>query len=550
MMMGRNNFKCKFLEDNSITLPTPSQSKEINSSLHDIFLFTKEQLEEKKKKDISADNWNIPCKIEIKEKNSRKIIEYLKQNKRINYRNLFDMKNVKRVSIASICPYWSPVISDEYELKILEDAEQRKYLGLNNTKFIFYQRKKGCEFYEQFNSFIDADAIVFNSLKYKLESSMNRKPATQVEIIDECDEFLDSFSNQSTINLNRLQNALNYAFSEDKSGEKIIEELNILLKEIKKDRKIEEAVYGKAILPLKETKIYDLLKIFMSNPEFASTFDEESYLHEMEEITRMFDEFLDETYLTFHKQENNLIIDLVVTNLAKRFKEMVEKNKVLVLMSGTIHSDNVLKNIFGLDKYIIIDAEVQQQGNIEIIKTGLEMDCKYDNFLNGKNTRERYLKSLSKCIEVAKKPILVHINSFYDLPSEEEITEFKIGNLMSREKLKELQKEDKQGEAIKEFKKGNIKVLFSTKVSRGMDFPGEKCNSIIFTKYPNPDVKSAFWKILKKTNPNHYWDFYKDKATRELWQRIYRGLRSKEDHVYLLSPDARVIEAFEASKER
>jgi len=553
IIMGRNNFKCKFLEDNTTVLsketsPKLGQSKEkkeVNSNLHDIFEFSKEQLEEKRKKDLSADSWDIPCKLEIKEKNSKKITEYLKQNKKINYRNLFDIKNVKRVSIASVCPYWSPVISEEYDLKSFDDATQRKYMGLNKKKFIFYQRKKGCQFYEQFNSFIDADVIIFNSLKYKLESSMNRKPATEVEVIDECDEFLDSFSNQSTININRLQSALTYTFSENKSGERIIEELNLLLKEIKRDRKIEEAVYGKAILQLKETKIYDLLKIFINNPEFISELDEESYLQEVGEITKMFEEFLDETYLIFRKQEGNLIIDLVVTNLAKRFKEMVDKNKVIVLMSGTIHSDNVLKNIFGLDKYAIIDAEVQQQGSIDVVRTGLEMDCKYENFSNGKNTREKYLKALSKCIDTAKKPILVHINSFYDLPSEEEIKEFNIENLMSREKLKEFQKEDKQGEAVKEFKKGKIKVLFSTKVSRGMDFPGEKCNSIVFTKYPNPDVQSAFWKILKKTKPVYYWDFYKDKARRELWQRIYRGLRFKEDHVYVLSPDTRVLDSFE-----
>ncbi len=543
VIMGRNNFKCKFLEDNQIIIP--KERKEINSNLHDIFEFSKEQLEEKKRKDTSADSWDIPCKIEIKEKNSKKIIEYLKQNKKINYKNIFDIKNIKRASIAPVCPYWSPVISEEYELKNLENAERRKYNGLNNTKFIFYQRKKGCKFYEQFNSFIDSDVIIFNSLKYKLESSMNRKPATEVEIIDECDEFLDSFSNQSTINLNRLQNSLNYAFSEEKSNQKIIEEIGELIKKIKKDKQIEEAVYGKVILPLKETKIYDLIKIFMKNPDFTYGIDEESYLHEISEITRMFDEFLNETYLLFHKYEGGLIIELVVTNLAKRFKEMVDKNKVIVLMSGTIHSDNVLKNIFGLDNYEIIDAEIQQQGNIDIVKTGMEMDCKYENFLNGKNTRKEYLNALEECLRIAKKPTLVHINSFHDLPSEVEIKEFNLSNLMSKEKLKELQKEDKQGESAKEFKKGNIKVLFSTKVSRGMDFPGEKCNSIIFTKYPNPDVQSAFWRILKKTKPNYYWDFYKDKAKRELLQRVYRGLRFKEDHVYLLSPDIRVLNAFE-----
>jgi len=35
--------------------------------------------------------------------------------------------------------------------------------------------------------------------------------------------------------------------------------------------------------------------------------------------------------------------------------------------------------------------------------------------------------------------------------------------------------------------------------------------------------------------------FYMDKARREFLQRIYRGLRSQEDHIFLLSPDIRVF---------
>ena len=54
--------------------------------------------------------------------------------------------------------------------------------------------------------------MVFNSAKYLLESLMNRKPATDVEIIDECDEFLDNFSNQRTINIERLENTLKQIF--------------------------------------------------------------------------------------------------------------------------------------------------------------------------------------------------------------------------------------------------------------------------------------------------------------------------------------------------
>jgi len=385
VITGRNNHKCKFLEDKSIVLPT--RRKEINSKLSDIFSFNKEEREEKDKKDLSADKYDLPCKIELKKNNFYKIKAYLKQNKNINPSKIYDIKDVKRISVASVCPYWSPVIPEEYELKIFENATQRKYTGLDNNKFIFYQRKKGCKFYEQFNSFIDADAIVFNSMKYKLESALNRKPATEVEIIDECDEFLDSFSNQRTISLTWLQHALNYIFPEDKLGKDILNDLQIEVSNIKKDRKIEAAVYSKMIVPIKETCVYNLLKILLNNSEFMNCVDDENYLLEVEETARLFDDFFEETYLTFTKKENNLVISLVTTNLAKRFKEMVDKNKIIILMSGTIHSENVLKDIFGLEEFDIIEAEIADQGNIEIKKTGLEKDCKYSNFANGTNNR-------------------------------------------------------------------------------------------------------------------------------------------------------------------
>jgi Rad3-related DNA helicase len=131
------------------------------------------------------------------------------------------------------------------------------------------------------------------------------------------------------------------------------------------------------------------------------------------------------------------------------------------------------------------------------------------------------------------------------LPSEGEVQLFKLKNVISREDLKDMQERDKENENVNRFKKKQIDILFSTKCTRGVDFPGDECNSIIFTKYPNPDVKSPFWNILKKTNPTYYWDFYKDKARRELFQRVYRGIRFKGDHVYVLSPDERVLNSFE-----
>jgi len=542
VITGRNNHICKFLEDNQKVIP--KEVKEIDSKLNDIFEGKKDELKELISEDLSADNPNIPCKIQILERNWKRIHNYLKQNKKINPKNIENIKHVRRIPLASVCPYWSPAIPDRYDVKIFEDVQKREYLGLKGTRFIVYQRAPGCKFYEQFNNFIDSDVLIFNSFKYKIESAINRKPLTEVEIIDECDEFLDSFSNQRNINLDRLQNTLiriPYSNEEDKE---ILKELNELIEHIRRNEKVLGSVNSKEIIPLKSTGIYDLIKIFLGSPDFLLEIDEENYAFDVDETARMFEDFIDETYVSFDKKEGNLIASLVTTNLAKRFKEMVDKNKIIVLMSGTLHSDIVLKEIFGLDTFKIIEAETQQPGTICIKKTGKEINCRYEDFKNGKNSRETYLTALDKSVELAKKPALIHIISFYDLPSEEEIEKFELKNLISREKIIG-EKNSREVSNIVKFKKKEIDTLFSTKCARGIDFPGEECNSIIFTKYPNPDAKDAFWKILKKTQPQYYWDFYKDKARRELLQKVYRGLRFKKDKVEVLSPDLRVIEAFE-----
>ncbi len=537
VITGRNNHECKFLKDKDLIVPVVK--KEVDSKLNDIFDFGKK---EEKKRDASADNQTIPCKIEIKEKNFQRLKGYLRQNDNVKMGNIIKINDVKRIPVASVCPYWSPVLPEKYELKNLDYEAKRTYQGLNGIKFVQYKRKPGCKFYEQFDSYIDSDVIVFNSLKYKLESALNRKPLTEVEIIDECDEFLDSFSNRKTINIDRLQNSLVQVWDRTEKSEKAIREINEILRDLKRDKMIEQAVYYKRIIPIKETPVYHLLKIFL-NSDFLEEVDDESYLLDVDETAMMFENFFDESYLTFEKRDNNLVVSIVTTNLAKKFKEMSDKNKIIVLMSGTLHSEQVLKDIFGLDNFKVIDAEIEQLGKIDIVESGMEFDCKYQNLSNG-DGREHFLKAFDVCVKIAKKPILVHVNAFKDLPTEDEIKEYKLDNLISKNEFKETQDEDKEGRIINKFKGGDIDILFTTRCSRGVDFPGKECNSIIFTKYPNPNPEDAFWKILKETNPNQYWEFYKDKAKRDLLQRVYRGLRFKGDHVYLLSPDTRVLNFF------
>jgi Rad3-related DNA helicase len=547
VITGRNNHKCKFLEDNKNAIP--QQKQEVDSKLYDIFEGRREKLKELLAKDLSADNKNIPCKIEIKEKNMQRLKEYLKQNKKINPKNFDKISDIKRMSIAPVCPYWSPVVPEEYDVKNLSEIDKIKYRGLQGKNFNFYRRKPGCGFYEQFNSYIDSDIIVFNALKYKLESALNRKPCTEVEIIDECDEFLDSFSNQRNINIDRLQNSLLHAVIHDEENFQTIHEINEIINHLKKNSKVNELIRSREIVELKKTGLYDLFKIFLKNSEFMNEIDEESYVYDVEGTVKMFDEFLDETYVIFDKKEDNLIASIVTINLAKKFREMMNKNKIIILMSGTLHSPEVLSDIFGIEKFKIIEAETENPGKIKILRIGDEMDCKYSNFSSGKAERKKYLEVLDKCIEVAKKPILIHVNSYGDLPDKFERDKFELKHVITREDLMEIQNKDKEGEIIKKFKDGRINILFSTKCSRGVDFPGDECRSIIFTKFPNPNVQDAFWKILNRTNPQKYWSFYKDKARREVLQKVYRGVRFKEDEVTLMSPDSRVLDFFEKKHE-
>ena len=487
----------------------------------------------------------LPDTIKFTEKNTMKIKEFYDENPFIkNKLENFDVRKLKRLSIAPSNPYWSPILPADIELKQLNDATFKRYKGLNGKEFIFYHRKRGCSYFDQYQAYLSADVLIFNSAKYKIECSLDRKPLTEIEIIDEGDEFLDSFSTQKELNLTRLGNSLKTIIPDFGETEDIMDEIQELIKQEVKNKKA-LGVQEDMIYPLKETKINKILGLFSNSSDLQSelALDDLNYGNHAVEVAESFESLLDDTYLTYRYREEDLVVNIVSTNLSKQFKDIVDKNKALVLMSGTIHSEKVLKDVFGLEDYVVVNAETKHPGEIEIIRTGTEFDCKYANFKNGFKTREDYLHVLESCMEKAKKPILIQVNAFEDLPSEEELNKLGLVGVMYKERLRLLQDDDKTGRMISLFKQKMSDSLFSTKCSRGVDFPGDICNSVLFTKYPNPNVRNVFWKVLEKTHPDVFWDFYKDKARREFLQRLYRALRSDGDHVYVLSPDMRVLDA-------
>jgi len=515
----------------------------------------------------NADAEDLPCKIEIRDKNRDRIMSYLDQNPEVNKLDFSSLEDVRRLSIAPACPYWSPLFPADIKSKTLEKAEKLRYSSISGKDYCLYKRQKGCGYYDQYSAYANADVMIFNSQKYILELALGRKPKTELDIVDECDEFLDSFANERSINLSRLSNALSNLFTDSMEKRQVVKEMIFAINSIIFDSQDIE------IEKIENTDIIKLIKSIIDNPYLAED-EEENYYNRVFEIAKEFEPFLEETYIStskrkyfkqqegegkqsvlfdkqgdgflgnlFGKKQDNeqVYLTLVTINLAKRFEELLKSTQSLVLMSGTLHSEQVLRDIFGLKDFKIIEAEVQNPGTIVKYRTGLEKNCKYENFKLGLVSRQSYLKALSCCVENAEKPVLIHVNSFDDLPSEIEKEEFNLHNLISKEKLKEIQ--EKPREWVDNFKKGKINVLFTTKCSRGVDFPGKTCNSIVITKYPYPNIQELFWKILRKERPNEYSEFYWDKARRDLVQKIARGVRFKGDHVLLLSPDSRVLEA-------
>ncbi|MDP3987066.1 MAG: helicase C-terminal domain-containing protein [Nanoarchaeota archaeon] len=492
---------------------------------------------------VSCADSFLPDTIKITEKNFRQIKEYYESNPFIRSKDLGELKKLRRMSIAPANPHWSPIIQADYGVNHLTDAKKYDYTGCDGKKYTFYHRKSGCSYYDQYLAYNKSDVIIFNSAKYLSELSSGRKPLTEVDIIDESDVFLDSFFEQSELNLTWLANSLGTIGLEDPSSKESVEEILMLIGLEEKNKRA-TGVDESKIFKIEDTNVKKMLQIFNSNQELQTeiSLDELNYSNKAVEISKNFSGNSEGIYITYRKEDENLYARIVSTDLSYKINDLLSKTRSIVFMSGTIHSKEILDNIFQIKDYSIVEAETMNSGSVEIIMTGKEIDCRYSNFSSGKHSREDYLRALSSCIEKSESPTLVHVQSFQDLPSKEEKDNFNLPNLMTREDLILTQNNDRFGREIEDFKKGKFPTLFSTRCARGVDFPGESCNSIVFTKYPNSNVKDVFWEVIKQTHPNYYWNLYKDKSIREFLQKIYRALRSKDDHVYILSPDSRVID--------
>jgi Rad3-related DNA helicase len=497
----------------------------------------------------TAADMTLPCTIEIKERNESQLLQYIDKNPEVKPEDFTSASDIRRMNIAPACPYWAPIMPAEINPKGLPDVKKIRYKNTQDKEFAIFTRRQGCPYIDQYSSYATSDVLIFNSKKYLIELLIGRKPQTELDIIDECDEFLDSFSSEKKLNLNRLSSALGNLMPKDQDKRTALKNLLYKINEVIMLPPLTE------IEKLENSPISKIINSILENPNLAEE-EETSYYNTAVEIARSFENLLEQTYLSLQQQEttkqesllsitkqqdNPIILTLVSINLAQKMTELIEQNKALVLMSGTLHSREVLEQIFGLTNFDIIEAESQNPGTIEKKFTNAEMNCSYSSFKSNQTTRTRYLKVFDMQLARATRPTLVHVSAFNDLPSDKEKHDLMLENVITREKLLDTQRQGNK--PIEDFVSQKTDILFSTKCARGVDFAGNKCNSIIVTKFPYPNISGLFWQILKREQPKKFMKFYLDKARRELVQKISRGVRFKGDRVELWSPDIRVLNA-------
>ena len=269
---------------------------------------------------ISCADPLLPENIRIVERNREKILKYVKENPFLKNPDNINMDNIRRITIASANPYWAPIIPSSFELKSLTDAKKKRYKGCNGENYIFYHRKKGCSYYDQYLSYIYSDVIIFNSAKYRAELSIGRKPLTEVDIIDEGDEFLDSFFQQDELNLTRILFTLKNFHSEDQKIKNALEKMTKLI-EAEEQNKRALGIDENQVFKISETKIKSFLQELTSNSDLEAEIilDELNYLNKALEAAQDFKDSLEKVYLTYRKdQENNLFIKLVSTDIDRK----------------------------------------------------------------------------------------------------------------------------------------------------------------------------------------------------------------------------------------
>lgn len=402
-----------------------------------------------------------------------------------------------RLKAAYVCKYWSPV----YPSTMLQAA--RKYLDSYTHTIHSYTSTGGdkawlcasepCPYYLQFKHYVNPCALLMNAAKWDIETAIERKPAVEIEIIDEADEFLDGLSYQT-----RLDTKMFDALAKENTIDRaVLKELETEFEELVRDNEGYEGKLQHEIM----VYVQQFVKELEDCPPSSSVFDKYSKLNQI--LENALHAYINVTH-------NAMVVFMPRPDIT--LKKIFAKSKRVLFMSATMQSKQVLKEIFGIEPHIVV-AEDTNPGVLKLTTTGQESAVTYQSWQQ-KEFQQRYHKLLSHIVNVATKPCLVQVHAKKYVPPEHAHRLLDDG-----------------------FVNG---VWWSTRTDRGIDLPDEKCRSIVVMKYPLPDMNDVVLKTMRQLlGDGKFWSYMNDMATRQLIQQCGRGVRSADDWVEIYSPDSK-----------
>ena len=451
-------------------------------------------------------------------------------------------KNQSRLKVASTCPYWSPRYPDFVDARALsmDDYTLKKYQTHTGTINMFLADRL-CPYYEQFKSYLGLDtnskAIILNDMMWMIETGMGRKPKVEIEIFDEYDCFFDRLSNDIILddrffkNLKPKSRPLNIDYDLTELYDKKQEVLKKFMALFGSQQTFTKESVHKF---LKEDYL-TLLQMYVDVGQEVSDYNMKSKLDAIEHYLEHWDSvFWDSNDRCRTVKEIRLGLAYPDKILNKLFDESVSAPKIL-LMSGTVHNPQVLKELYGIEPYIVRSG-AKVGGKVSLCKANFIAVT--NKTWHSETVQKNYYNTMHDIIVKASEK---NEKILIQTPAKKYIKPV-VEDDRYQDKLLYDGYTDKGENSLEldNWTHGTDKnILVSTRVARGVDLKDDLCRHIIIAKCPFPFFMSPNMQSLRKrfVNSGIFNIIYEDITLRTLLQQLSRASRHSKDWVKIWTPD-------------
>ncbi len=438
-------------------------------------------------------------------------------------------KKERRKDVGAECPHFAfmcgSILSDEEEYEEIY-PDYSIYDALDSSRYgvINWGRKSPCGFYSQFRYYVDKNVIVQNFSLFRLEVLIGRLPSQRLVVIDEGDEFLSNLTLKTTITERRIRilEREGWSLANDLT-EKENKLLGELFDEVYKNfyRVLElEGFFSLSDSPIAEfyASLVNYLKR-LDTDKARSLLSRLLWLGEFSSAIAYVEEY--ETYTGKTSKRVTFCVPEPAVVLSELFERLgVGSGTKIVFCSGTFPQEDVLQDVYGLRNYAYVVGERKARGKvIPCINLRYSVEMNHGNWERS-SFRRHYFSAFLRLLNRMERPGVVLVHSYKYLPEGVEVSD---------------------DSDVARFKRGEVDLIISAKIRRGVDFPNAK--SILFQRFPYPDMQSPEIQILKhKMKPEIFWKFYYDRAMSNFIQSLGRCTRREDQTVRVYSPDIKCFE--------